>query len=493
MFFKRKIITVLSVIMIVLFSVPVVSVSATAAGVKISKSHYSVQIGSTLKIDAIGSNLIWSSSDPSVVTVSQLGVVKGISMGKATITAKSGSYSASCEISCGFYKGIDVSSWNGEYSQSGAYLGPVDWKKVKSQGIDFAFLRAGYGWEDYPYQVDNQLSHNIKGCLENDIPFGLYFYSYATNGYEAVLEAKYLLRILNDYLPDAKTKMKLPIAYDIEEEFIYTMSSSQLTDIAVSFCNVLKAEGYDTMIYGNTASFNIMNLETLQKNDIGFWYAMWPYTPQFKEHETIGKTDIVPDVWQYASDGSVPGAGTTDGVDMNVIYMLSSNTDLFKDTATTAQVTKPGSGTAKLSWNSVALAQYNLYRANVSSAGKIDTANASKLYSGGKTTFTDGSMRYGKSYYYYTDTSFSGDLIDPDYRKIVSGVEKGAYVYNVYKGDVSLNGKLDLIDAILIQKYVNSQNTLSDIQKFAADYDSSSSIKLADAMLVQKAAQSSNN
>lgn len=492
MYNKSKILTALTVFLAFVFSVPVISVSAVTAGVIISKAHYSVQIGSELKIDAAGSNLSWSSSDPSVVTVSNLGVVKGVSMGKATVTARSGAYSASCEISCGFYKGIDVSSWNRQISQNGAYLEPINWQKVKAQGIDFAFLRAGYGWEDYPYQVDNQLTNNIKGCLDNNIPFGLYFYSYATNSNEAVLEAKYLLRILKDYFPNAKSKLSLPIVYDVEEGFVYTMSSSRLTDIVVSFCNILKAEGYDTMIYGNTATFSIMNLETIQKNDIGLWYAMWPKTPQFKEPETIGKTGIVPDVWQYGTDGTVPGVGTANGVDMNALYMLSSKKGIFKGTSTTAQVPNPGSGTAKLSWNSVPSAQYNLYRANVSFDGKIDSSNSKRLYSGGKTSFTDGSMIYGNCYYYYTDTSFSGDLLDPDYRKIVSGIKNGAYVYNVYKGDVSLNGKLDLIDAILIQKYVGGNVELSDLQIFAADYDSSGSVSLSDAVMVQRAIQRAN-
>lgn len=479
---KLKFVTIFTVLLVLITSVSVTSVSSASAGVTISKPHYSVQIGSTVTIQAIGSRIIWSSSDPSVATVSQLGVVKGISMGNATITAKSGAYSATCEITCGFYKGIDVSTWNREYG-----VKPVNWKKVKAQGIDFAFIRAGFGWEDYPYQMDNQFVNNINGCIENDIPFGLYFYSYATNSSEAILEAKYLLRILDDYFPEAKSKLRLPIAYDIEEmDIINSITNAELTNIALSFCNTLKASGYDTMIYGNTATFNMMNLDTLQKNDIGFWYAMWPYEPQFDEPETIGNTDIVPDVWQYASDGTVPGAGAENSVDMNVIYMLSTKTELFKDTSTVASTSSPGDCKAIIKWDSVSGAQYNLYRAEVTSTGKINTANAVKLYSGSKTSFIDGSLKYGKRYYYYTDTSFSGDFLDPEYRKIVSGVEKGAYVDNVYSGDVSMDGNLSLIDAILIQKYVNGSYAFSSIQIAAADFDSSGKINLLDALVVQK-------
>ncbi|MCQ4021651.1 MULTISPECIES: GH25 family lysozyme [unclassified Ruminococcus] len=485
---RYKFIVLIVALLTFVFSISVTSASASSAGVSISKAHYSVQIGSTVKIDAIGTNITWSSSDTSVVTVNRLGEVKGISMGKATVTAKSGSYSATTEISCGFYKGIDVSSWNGEYSQSGIYTGPVNWKSVKQQGIDFAFIRAGYGWEDYPYQVDSQLVNNINGCIKYDIPFGLYFYSYATNTDEAVLEADYLLRILNDYCPDSHNKLSLPIVYDVEEEFIYTMDSTELTNIVLAFCNKIKAAGYDTMIYGNTASFNNMNLDTLKANDVDLWYAMWPYTPQFKEPETIGKTDIVPEVWQYASDGTVPGAGDVGGVDVNLIYMLSTQTELFKNTKTTASQATQGVSKATVKWNSVNGASYNLYRANVSSSGKIDTVNALKLYSGTKTTFTDNTVKYGKSYYYYTDTSFSGDYLDPDYRKIMSGVEKGSYIYNVKNGDVTLDGKVSLLDAIIIQKHALAAYSFSDIQLFAADYDKSGKVNLSDAITAQKAA-----
>ena len=77
-------------------------------------------------------------------------------------------------------------------------------------------------------------------------------------------------------------------------------------------------------------------------------------------------------------------------------------------------------------------------------------------------------------------------MLDPDYRKIVSGVEKGVYVYNVYGGDVSLDGRLTLIDAIMIQKYVNGAYSFSNIRISASDYDSSGKINLLDAVLVQK-------
>lgn len=483
---KLKIISMILALVLLLSSFGMINVSAASAGVTINKTHYSVQIGSTVQIGYSGTGIIWTSSDTSVATVSQTGVVKGVSMGKATITAKSGSYTASCEITCGFYKGIDVSSWNGDYS-TGNYM-PVDWAKVKAQGIDFAILRAGYGWEDYPDQRDYQLVNNIKGCVENDIPFGLYFYAYAYDENTAILEANYLLKILREYVPEYMDDITLPIAYDLEEDFMYTMDTTKFTNIALAFCKKIQAAGFDTMIYGNSATFNNMHLDQLQANDIGFWYAMWPNSPNFSEPETIGKTDIVPEMWQYASDGTVSGAGYTGGVDMNVLYMLSvTGADYFEDTKTTAKVTTQGANTATVSWGAVSGASYNLYRAQLTSDGRINTTNATKVYSGSKTTYTDKSIPYGTAVYYYTNTVYTGDMLDPNYKKEVSGVENGAYVYNVLNGDVTLDKEINLIDAIKIQKYVNKMISFSEIQKYAADYNNTSSVYLNDAIAVQKA------
>lgn len=462
------------------------NVSAAASGVTISKPHYSVQIGSTVQLEYSGSGITWSSSDKSVASVSSTGVVTGVSMGVATITARSGSYSASCEITSGFYKGIDVSSWNGEYNSNGYYVGPVNWSKVKAEGIDFAILRAGYGWEDYPYQNDNDFVHNVKGCVDNDIPFGIYFYSYATTPYEASLEAQYLIRELNEYIPAYKNKMTLPIAYDLEESYHYTMSSTNLTNIILTFCNAVQDQGNDAMVYGNTSTFNNMNLSTLQANDISFWYA-WPTSnPDFSEPVTIGSTGIVPDIWQYSWTGTVNGAGASNGVDMNIIYMLSStNTDSFKSTSTTASY-NASSNTATLNWNSVSSASYNLYRCPLTDSGDVNSSARRWLYTGRQTSFTDSTMQYGTAYYYYTDTLFSGDFLDPDYQKTVSGYNNGCYVYNVNRGDVDLNEGIDLLDAILTQKATMGLTSLSEIERYAADYNANGTVNLSDAIAIQK-------
>lgn len=65
-------------------------------------------------------------------------------------------------------KGIDVS-----HNQ-----GVIDWKRVKADGVDFAIIRCGFGMNQIN-QDDTQWFNNVKGCEQNNIPYGVYLYSYA--------------------------------------------------------------------------------------------------------------------------------------------------------------------------------------------------------------------------------------------------------------------------------------------------------------------------
>lgn len=54
------------------------------------------------------------------------------------------------------------------------------------------------------------------------------------------------------------------------------------------------------------------------------------------------------------------------------------------------------------------------------------------------------------------------------------------------KGDVTLDGKLDITDATMIQKYCASIVTFSSAQKNLADIDKNGAIDIADATYIQK-------
>lgn len=121
----------------------------------------------------------YSSSDNAVASVNSDGIVIGKKMGECYITiADDNGSSSKLNIRVGYYKGIDVSSFNGD----------VNYSSIKSQGIDFVMIRSSYGWYDsydaaagkeYGFQYDSKLYNNVKGAVENNVPFGIYHYSYA--------------------------------------------------------------------------------------------------------------------------------------------------------------------------------------------------------------------------------------------------------------------------------------------------------------------------
>lgn len=84
-----------------------VTVTQKVSGIKLSCSAMSVNLGKSrtlvatiLPSDATNKKVVWESSNPSVATVTQSGVVKGVKIGSATITATTadGGYTASCNV-----------------------------------------------------------------------------------------------------------------------------------------------------------------------------------------------------------------------------------------------------------------------------------------------------------------------------------------------------------------------------------------------------------
>ena len=96
--------------------------------------------------------------------------------------------------------GIDVSG----------HQGNIDWRKVKASGIQFAMLRAGYGANT----VDSEFERNAHGCMEEGIPFGVYWFSYAYTPEMARREAEKCISVIREY------KVQYPVCYDFEYDSV---------------------------------------------------------------------------------------------------------------------------------------------------------------------------------------------------------------------------------------------------------------------------------
>ena len=150
-------------------------------------------------------------------------------------------------------KGIDVSK----------HQGNIDWKKVKnSKQADFAILRAGYGREIS--QKDLQFENNYKGCKENGIPCGCYWYSYALSEEEAVKEAK-------TFLEAVKGKVfEYPVFFDVEENSQFRLGKEKVSAIIRAFLEYVEKQGYWVGLYMSTSYMN-----GYVEDDIKKRYAVW--------------------------------------------------------------------------------------------------------------------------------------------------------------------------------------------------------------------------
>lgn len=99
---KTNIVTLTASIAAIAITVVAVNPMSTNAKkvVKLNKSKLTLQTGKTskLKLKNTKKKVKWSSKNKKVATVSRKGVVKAVSVGKTTITAKSGKKKYSCKV-----------------------------------------------------------------------------------------------------------------------------------------------------------------------------------------------------------------------------------------------------------------------------------------------------------------------------------------------------------------------------------------------------------
>lgn len=194
--------------------------------------------------------------------------------------------------------GIDVSKWNKE----------IDWEKVKAAGVDFAIIRCGYRGSSTGVLVeDPYFKKNVEGAIKAGIKVGIYFFTQATNGVEAVEEASMVLTLCKGY------ELAFPIFIDTEgaggNGRADELSKEARTEVCKAFCETIENSGFNAGVYASKSWFN-NNVDVSRLESHYIWLAQYRGTPTY---------DRSYDMWQYTSSGTVDGIEGR--VDLNISYV----------------------------------------------------------------------------------------------------------------------------------------------------------------------------
>ncbi len=197
--------------------------------------------------------------------------------------------------------GVDVSD----------YQFGTDWQQLARQGVDFAILRVGYrGYTQGALREDSSFRTFVRGARAAGIDVGAYFFSQAVTVQEAIMEADYVLGLL-DGVP-----LDLPVYFDWEPVFAddsrtASFDASRLTNIAAAFCRVVEQGGCSAGIYLNRQQ-GYYQYDLSRLADWSLWVADYNDYPDFY---------YAFDMWQYSDSAALDGVPTQ--ADLNFLFVPS--------------------------------------------------------------------------------------------------------------------------------------------------------------------------
>lgn len=239
--------------------------------------------------------LIYSSSDETIATVDNSGVIYPKKSGECYISISNENYTSSITIPIKVYDafsyGLDLSEWNGRYMTADNF------RRMKEEGVDFVLLRAAYS-NDYK---DPIFERNYKAAKEAGIDVGAYHYVISTNVQDAIVEAKWMLKCIEG------KKFEYPIVIDIETSSQKYLDTYTFNALVNTYCDILSEAGYYPAVYSYSSMLRKYNF----KYDV--WVAHWgtltPYV--YNDNYTI---------WQFTSKGKVNGVTSTN-VDIDICFV----------------------------------------------------------------------------------------------------------------------------------------------------------------------------
>ena len=238
-------------------------------------------------------------------------------------------------------KGIDISAWQGN----------INFKQVKTTGVDFVIIREGYGTT-----VDQKFFEYVSGAKSAGIAIpAVYHFCYSTNEAAAILEAQTCMANV--------AKAGLPkntiIFFDFEYDTVtnakrkgVTLGKQQCISFTNAFCNTIAKQGYKPGVYCNLDYYNTM-YDTATINKYILWLAQY----------TKGEPKFKCAYHQYSDKGKI--AGINADVDLNTCYI--------KNSSAAAPTISGGSSTAIPNTSNTTAAlttDFTQYNGKISNCGK---------------------------------------------------------------------------------------------------------------------------
>ena len=189
------------------------------------------------------------------------------------------------------------------------HQGPIDFAKVKAQGIDFVFLRVGYrGYVSGKIHKDLRFEQYYREARTAGLKVGAYFFSAATGSDEAREEAAFTYQCLKG------KQIDIGVAYDLEEVVgsVTRMDSNSLhtnTVCATFFMDYFREKGYKSWLYASPSFLrNNYDLELIK--DYPLWLAFYSNEMKYKYSFEI---------WQYSPSAKIDGINTEADINLMLI------------------------------------------------------------------------------------------------------------------------------------------------------------------------------
>lgn len=202
-----------------------------------------------------------------------------------------------------YEKGMDVSEFQGS----------INYETAKGNGMSFVIPRTGFGFST----IDKFFMQNVAQANKAGVPVpGIYHFSYALNKEDAEKEAKFAVELAEKAGLPPETIIFYDLEYDNVDRYakdpknnhlgkVVNITKTKASEMAVAFCDMVKAGGFRAGIYANTDYLNRMFTKAVINRYI-LWHA---------DYRKDAKPDSRAMFFQYTSEGKIDGINGN--VDLN--------------------------------------------------------------------------------------------------------------------------------------------------------------------------------